>query len=808
MTSTVSGTTVYTVTVTGSNGCPGISTASVTIAPKIILNGVLANVTCAGKCDGIAGVNPSNGVTPFTYSWSPGGETTKIIQNLCAGSYSIMVTDAKGCSSDANFSITTPAPLTANVTNTPAQCGCNATASVKPLGGTPPYSFAWSPGAAITQTITGLCGGLHSVTVTDVNGCNTVSSVSITPSPSVTITSTSPATICTGQTTTIGVNATGTSLEYSWSNGNTTGNIISVSPSVTTTYYVIVTNTFSGCKDTALVPVIVNQLPVPTVSATPSLSICAGYSATLTATNGINYLWSTSATTNPITVSPSTSTGYTVTAKDLNGCTNTASVIVVITTAPTPSITASANIICMGTTVTLAGSGGNSYLWSNTSQTNSVITVTPSATTTYTLVASNGSCTGTTTLQILVGSVVATISGNTNICLGDSTTLTASAIPPIGNTYLWSPGNQTTSTIVVSPTNQTTYGVMVTNSTSGCIGTETVTVNITPSPIATITTNTSNSICAGQSIILSAGPATSTYLWSTGETTQVITVTLSTPGINKYVLTATQGTCSDDTSININVYALPVVTASSNDSTICPGDSTTLSANAPNATSYIWNPGSFSGPLITVGPSSSTTYSVVVKDNNNCSNTALVPITFSSINVKAEKDLRICPGFTAQLNVIATGSTNKLYYSWSPGIYLNDSLIQNPSATPDSTTTFTVHVSNQDGCFNQDTVTVFVLYEAGCVIHIYNGITPNGDGDNDTWWIDGIRFFPHNNVSIFNRWGTEVWSASKYDNKNVVWKGFDSQGSPLPSGTYFYIVKITLNDGSTQTFSKWLELTR
>jgi trimeric autotransporter adhesin len=730
-TSTVSGTTIYTVTVTGNDGCLGICTASVTVAPKIIPNASHKNVSCFGKCNGTATINPLNGITPFSYSWSPGGETTNTIQNICPGLYSVTVTDVMGCNSNAAIYVSQPTLLLANVTSTPAQCGCNASASINQFGGTPPYTFLWSPGAETTSILTGLCGGQYGVTVTDALGCSVVSSTSITPSPSATIISSFPATICAGSTTNIGINAIGSPITYAWSNGNTTGNVIPISPVVNTTYSVVVTNTLSGCKDSAFIPVVVNPLPVPIIAASPSLSICLGSTTTLTASGGMDYLWSTNATTNSISVSPQTSSGYTVTAKNINGCSKSISAFMNVINVKATILASSANI-CLGETITLTGAGGDNYVWGNTSQSTSVITVNPNTTTTYSLVASVGNCTDTTTLQVSVGSVVATIFGNTTICLGGIATLTANTIPLIGNTYVW----------------------------------------------------------------------------STGQTTQAISFTALTSGINTYTVKATQGICSNVASFNINVFALPVVVASANDSIICPGDFVTLTSVAPTAINYIWSPGSMTNATISVSPSASVTYSVTVQNSNGCSKTATVPIVNSRIGINAGKDITICPGNTAQLNTNITGSTNRVNYLWTPGIHLSDSHIKNPYTAPDSTIKLIVKVTNQDGCSNKDTITVFVLFEGGCVLHIYSGITPNGDGDNDSWEIDGIRFFPKNNVNIFNRWGTKVWSAAKYDNKDVVWKGLDFHENLLPSGTYYYVISIELKNGTTQTFTKWIELTR
>lgn len=98
---------------------------------------------------------------------------------------------------------------------------------------------------------------------------------------------------------------------------------------------------------------------------------------------------------------------------------------------------------------------------------------------------------------------------------------------------------------------------------------------------------------------------------------------------------------------------------------------------------------------------------------------------------------------------------------------------------------------------------ILVENDLDCKIHIYSGFTPNADGVNELWEIDGIDYFPDNRVEVYNRWGDEVWSADSYDNISVVFNGTDKNGQILTEGTYFYIVRID----DTQ-YTGWVEITR
>ncbi|HRP58855.1 MAG TPA: gliding motility-associated C-terminal domain-containing protein, partial [Vicingus sp.] len=91
-----------------------------------------------------------------------------------------------------------------------------------------------------------------------------------------------------------------------------------------------------------------------------------------------------------------------------------------------------------------------------------------------------------------------------------------------------------------------------------------------------------------------------------------------------------------------------------------------------------------------------------------------------------------------------------------------------------------------------------------CKLKFYSGLTPNGDGDNDVWYVDNIENFPVNNVKIFNRWGDLVWEQENYSNEeDKIWKGTNKNGKDLPDGTYFYIADVA------GTFYKgWVEITR
>lgn len=143
----------------------------------------------------------------------------------------------------------------------------------------------------------------------------------------------------------------------------------------------------------------------------------------------------------------------------------------------------------------------------------------------------------------------------------------------------------------------------------------------------------------------------------------------------------------------------------------------------------------------------------------------------------------------------ATGGGGGYTYQWSNG----DSTAAVDSLVPG---TYTVTITDAGGLSVLQTVTI---NEGGelCGVHIYSGFTPNGDGANDAWVIDYIDLYPGASVHIFDRWGTEVWSGTDYDNTNVVWTGKNKQGNDLPDGTYFYVV--TIGD---KTEKDWVELTR
>ena len=426
--------------------------------------------------------------------------------------------------------------IDANISQTNLLCNgqCTGTAIANPLGGVAPYTYNWSNGET-TQSITGLCVGTYNVTIYNASCGTTMASVTITQPSAISLT-TSVTNSCTGNATgTATVNSIGGSpaYTYNWSNGQTTQTATGLSGG---TYTVIVIDA-NGCTNTTTAAFI--ALPSPTATITGNTTICSGQSTTLNASGGGTYSWNTGQTTSSIIISPTATGTYSVVVS-IGSCTDTASANITVLASPTPTISGN-NILCTGDITTLTASGGNNYSW-NTGVTTSSIILNPSTTTSYTVIVSNtNGCSNTTSINITVAPPpIAGISGNTNICAGESATLSASGI----GSYLWSNGATTTS---ISPSTGGTYSVIV--SIGSCSDTASATVIVNPTPTAT--TSGIINIFQGQNSTLSASGG-STYLWNTGSTDSVITVS---PMIDStYCVTvADLNNCTDTSCITIFV---------------------------------------------------------------------------------------------------------------------------------------------------------------------------------------------------------------------------------------------------------------
>ncbi|MEI8205080.1 MAG: PKD domain-containing protein, partial [Bacteroidota bacterium] len=386
--------------------------------------------------------------------------TGNIVANIFSGNPNVywgVSASTGGCWNTQTVCMTTIANFNANAVTCP---GIPHDFTSNSVSGLPITSYLWHFGDGDSSTIqnpthTYVNPGVYNVDLTIANSGGFTSTmthtVTVNPNPVMTITA-SANPICVGDSTLL--TASG-ATSYSWSGGFGTINPIKVAPIVTTTY--TVTGTLANCTGTGNITITVNPHPTVSIAATAN-PVCAGIPTTLTASGATSYTWSGGlGITNPLTVTPLTTTTYTVTGTTL-GCTGTSNLTVTVNPYPIVSVTASADTLCAGDSTTLTASGATTYTWNNSLGTTNPIKIAPASTTNYIVIGSTLGCADTANVNIIVNPVpIVSISASLNpICAGDSTILTASG----ALNYSWSGGLGTTNPITLFPPAPTTYTVI------------------------------------------------------------------------------------------------------------------------------------------------------------------------------------------------------------------------------------------------------------------------------------------------------------------------------------------------------------
>ena len=442
--------------------------------------------------------------------------------------------------------------------------------SLTASGGT---TYLWNDGNAnAVRSVT--AAGTYSVTATNDFGCQTAQSIDIqadTTRPTVNITPSVSTLNCFFPTSTL--RASG-GVTYLWSTGATTA-AISVNQAAT---YSVTATAANGCTQSISETINRNATrPTASVATNRDSLTCSQPTTLLTAIGGVTYKWLTNNSTNA-TLSVSLSGLYSIVAFGANGCTDTANIQVRdVKTLPTALISSSNDTLtCNRASVNLTASGGNAYAWNNDA-TSATITVTTAGT--YTVTHPQSGCTATASKTVIDNNTLpVTLTSNpvNNLltCANNNVVLTANATT--GSTFFWNTAETTPSVSTASTGN---FSVTVTG-TNGCTAIRTLSVGIdTTRPTALITGN--NYVCTGSSTNLTASGG-STYLWSTGSTSQAINVNPSISSLYTVTVTGANGCTKTDTQF-INVLQIVAPSLVSNRQ---PANS---SINLPSTVEFSWS---------------------------------------------------------------------------------------------------------------------------------------------------------------------------------------------------------------------------
>ena len=730
---------IYTCVITDFNSCTYITTVTVTNAasPTVtLLNST--NVTCNSFCDGTATVVGSSGVPPYTYSWAPSGGTNTTATGLCIGTYTCTITDFNLCTSTTTVLITQPLALTSIQSQINLTCNsiCNGSATVAVSGGTPGYTYLWSPSGGINPTATGLCAGVYSCLITDLNSCTLTQSFTISQP---TLLSTSSAATnatcfgaCNGQVVAIPQGGT-PGYSFAWSSGCITANCSNICAG---NYTVIVTD-LNGCTATSTTTVTEPSAVVVTATAIDAHCNLPDGAATSVFSGGTGTL--TPIWYFPMSLGPNLTNvvagNYFVVVTDANGCDDTASV----TINNIPGVTATAGnltpVSCFGGTNGTAsinvtgGTGLISYSWNCSSSTTNTATNLIAGACTVVVTDSAG-CTSIVNLTITQPPLL-TVTGIASppaICVGQSITITGTALGGTpAYTYGWNPGPLVGPVQILTPAATQNYTVNVTDANL-CTATATVVLFVYPNPIAAFVGDT----LAG---------------------------------------------CAP---LCVNFSDLSTVSSGSIvgwDWDFGDGDVST----SQNPTHCYLNAGVF-------------TVILSVKTASGCVFTDTITnyITVDSVPIA---EFSSSPQPTTELNpvIIFTDlSINANTWSWSFGDLLNaGSFLQNPTYDYGGPGCFDVvlTVTSTNGCTNS--ITHQICIDPDVTLYVPNAFTPNGDGDNDlflsqSFGIDPDRF----EMWIFDRWGNLIFNTTDLA------KGWNGcvQGRSNECQVDVYVWKITAMD--------------
>ncbi|MFM2387317.1 MAG: hypothetical protein RL660_2074, partial [Bacteroidota bacterium] len=718
----------YTVTVTDSKGCT--STSSVTITqPAAALSatiGVPTHVTCFGLSNGSATASATGGTTGYSYFWS-NGQTSATLSAVAAASYTVTITDAKGCTSTSSVTITQPSAALTAAMGAPTHVSCfgqsTGAATVTAAGGTSAYSYAWN-NSQTAATLSSVAAGSYTVTITDSKGCTSTSSVTITQPPtavSITGTSTTVPTCTPGNDGTITLTATGGVGPYTYSK---TGALGSYNASATLNGYGVGTFTVyvkdaNGCTATTTATIVNAALPSVSISINNNVSCFGGADGSLSAVGSggtlpYTYSWNPGGATTATVTGLSANT-YTVTLTDANNCSVIGFAPITQPTVLSASIGIPTHVTCFGLSngsATASGSGGTTpytYAWSN-GQTSATLTAVVAGTYTVTITDAK-SCTSTSSVTITqpTAPLTATMGAPTHVlCFSQSTG--AATVTAAGGTspytYAWSNG-QTSATLTAVAANG--YTVTITDS-KGCTSTSTVTITQPPTAVSITGTTTTVPTCVpgnDGTITITASGGVGPYTYSKTGAVGSYNASATLPGyaVGTYTVYVKDANgCTATTTATIVNAAIPSVSISINNNVSCFGGADgSLSAVGSGGTlpyTYSWSPGG--ATTATVTGLSANTYTVTLTDANNCSVIGFAPITQPSVLVASigTPTHVTCFGLSnGSATASGSGGTTPYTYAWSNGQ-------TSATLTGVVAATYTVTITDAKSCTSTSSVTI------------------------------------------------------------------------------------------------------